>query len=105
MDTNIIESLGLEAVAIVRRDGMFMDGIIPNYVDKETFSIMSATIFMSTISTYSEFKLLQPEKITVYNQGLNMLLYPKNDREIVVSLFSSDKNPDDIYQKLVNLIK
>ncbi|MGC8995102.1 MAG: hypothetical protein ACP5JT_00210 [Thermoplasmata archaeon] len=105
MDTGILENLGLEALAIVRRDGMFVDGVIPNYVDKETFSIMSATIFMSTISTYTEFKLSQPEKILVYNEGLNMLLYPKNEREIVVSLFPNDKNPDEIYQKLISLIK
>ncbi len=43
----IIKEMNLIGVALIKRNGVLMEGVLPDYVDKETFSRMKVTLLCS----------------------------------------------------------
>jgi predicted regulator of Ras-like GTPase activity (Roadblock/LC7/MglB family) len=56
---------GIEASAVVSRDGILMASDIPDDVHGETFAIMSATMLGAAITANSELRKKLPERIIV----------------------------------------
>lgn len=105
LDNNELKELGLEGFAIVRKDGLLVDSMLPNYIDKETFSIMCATIYMGSVSAYNELHLKGPERVTLNGFETNIVILPKDQKEIWVILLSTSMNIEETIRNFLEKIK
>lgn len=105
MDDSILKELKIDGFAIVRRDGLYVDGIIPDYIDKETFSIMSATIFMGAVSEYNELHLKGPDQIILQSLEKNIVLLPKENKEIYVLIIPVENDISETVKNFLEKIK
>lgn len=105
LDKNELKVLNLEGFAIVRKDGLLVDGILPDYIEKETFSIMCATIYMGSVSAYNELHLKGPDRIILNGFDMNLVILPKDQKEMWVIILSSSVNIEETIKNFLEKIK
>ncbi|MGC8701036.1 MAG: roadblock/LC7 domain-containing protein [Thermoplasmata archaeon] len=81
LDINTLKEIGIEGYALVRKDGLLFDSILPDYIDKETFSIMAATTFMGAVSAYNELHLKGPETFVLKGLERYIVLLQKDTKQ------------------------
>jgi len=98
---------GVEAVAVVSRDGLLLAADVPNDVHGETFAIMSATMLGAAITANSELNKNMPHKVVVHSEdghttiagaGANSLL-------VVATRNKNDPTTDRAIESAVGKIK
>jgi len=89
----IIKDLGLIGASLIRRDGTIEEGILPDYVDKETFSIMCATVFGGASTAYDELHFKDPHLLTIFGLEGNIIMFPNGPRNFWALISPVEKDP------------
>ena len=85
---------GVEASAVVSRDGILMASDIPDDVHGETFAIMSATMLGAAITANSELRKKLPERIIVESDDGRTIVAGAGEKSLlVVSVRGTTENP------------
>ncbi|MGC8663600.1 MAG: roadblock/LC7 domain-containing protein [Thermoplasmata archaeon] len=105
LDSNSLKELGIEGYATVRKDGLLSDSILPEYIDKETFSIMVATIYMGSVSAYNELHLKGPETVILRGMERNIILLQKDAKEIYALIIPIEVNMDEALKGFLEKVK
>ncbi len=92
-DLQFINEIGVIGAALVRRDGTLEEANLPENIDKETFSIMCATIYGGATTVYSELNYKEPLNIIVYGKELNLVLFPNSSRDFWVIMIPTSIDP------------
>jgi hypothetical protein len=83
---------GVDATAVVSRDGILVGAEIPPEVHGETFAIMSATMLGAAITANSELNKNMPSKVVVESDdGVCIVAGAGINSILVVSSKSSDR--------------
>ncbi len=75
---------GIEASAVVSRDGILMASDIPDDVHGETFAIMSATMLGAAITANSELRKKQPDRIIVESGDGRTIVAGAGEKSLIV---------------------
>jgi len=75
---------GVEASAVVSRDGILMASDIPDDVHGETFAIMSATMLGAAITANSELRKKLPERIIVESSDGRTIVAGAGSKSLLV---------------------
>jgi predicted regulator of Ras-like GTPase activity (Roadblock/LC7/MglB family) len=75
---------GVEASAVVSRDGILMASDIPDDVHGETFAIMSATMLGAAITANSELRKKLPERIVVESSDGRTIVAGAGSKSLLV---------------------
>lgn len=92
-DIQVISDIGLIGAALIRRDGTLQESLLPENIDKETFSIMCATIYGGATTVYSEMNYKEPPNIIIYGKEINLVLFPNSSRDFWVLLTPTGIDP------------
>jgi predicted regulator of Ras-like GTPase activity (Roadblock/LC7/MglB family) len=83
---------GVDATAVVSRDGILVGAEIPPEVHGETFAIMSATMLGAAITANSELNKNMPSKVVVESDdGMTIVAGAGINSILVVSAKGTDK--------------
>lgn len=93
INDQLLKDLGLLGATLIRRDGTLEEGILPDYVDKETFCIMCATVFGGASTAYDELHFKDPQILTIYGNEGNIIMFPKGPRDFYAIIASPEKDP------------
>jgi len=96
INDQIIKDLGLIGASLIRRDGTLEEGILPDYVDKETFSIMCATVFGGATTAYDELHFKDPQILTIYGMEGNIIMFPNGPRDFWALIAPVGKDPNKV---------
>jgi len=105
LEKNELKELGIEGYASIRKDGLLVESILPEYIDKETFSIMCATIYMGSISAYNELHLKGPDTVILNGFERNMVILPKDQKEIWVIILPVETNVNNAIKNFLEKMK
>jgi predicted regulator of Ras-like GTPase activity (Roadblock/LC7/MglB family) len=84
---------GVDATAVVSRDGILVGAEIPPEVHGETFAIMSATMLGAAITANSELNKNMPSKVVVESDdGMTIVAGAGINSILVVSAKGTDKS-------------
>ena len=75
---------GIEASAVVSRDGILMASDIPDDVHGETFAIMSATMLGAAITANSELRKKLPDRIVVESGDGRTIVAGAGEKSLLV---------------------
>jgi len=75
---------GIEASAVVSRDGILMASDIPDDVHGETFAIMSATMLGAAITANSELRKKLPDRIIVESGDGRTIVAGAGEKSLIV---------------------
>jgi hypothetical protein len=75
---------GVEASAVVSRDGILMASDIPDDVHGETFAIMSATMLGAAITANSELRKKLPDRIVVESTDGRTIVAGAGTKSLIV---------------------
>jgi len=75
---------GIEASAVVSRDGILMASDIPDDVHGETFAIMSATMLGAAITANSELRKKLPDRISVESGDGRTIVAGAGEKSLIV---------------------
>jgi hypothetical protein len=75
---------GIEASAVVSRDGILMASDIPDDVHGETFAIMSATMLGAAITANSELRKKLPDRIIVESDDGRTIVAGAGEKSLLV---------------------
>ncbi|MDP8011641.1 MAG: roadblock/LC7 domain-containing protein [Thermoplasmata archaeon] len=101
INDQVIKDLGLIGATLIRRDGTLIEGILPDYVDKETFSIMCATVFGGASTAYDELHFKDPELLTIYGDEGNVIMFPNGPRDFYAIISPSGMDPKKIKDEFI----
>ncbi|MGC8663470.1 MAG: hypothetical protein ACP5SF_03080 [Thermoplasmata archaeon] len=101
INDQIIKELGLVAATLIRRDGTLIEGVLPEYVDKETFSIMCATVFGGASTAYDELHFKDPELLTIFSSEGNLIMFPNGPRDFYALISPAGSDPVKIKNEFV----
>lgn len=105
LEHNQLKELNLEGYAIVRKDGLLVESMLPDYIEKETFSIMCATIYMGSVSAYNELHLKGPDRVILNGFDINIVILPKDQKEIWVIILPQSANIEETIKNFLEKIK
>ncbi|MEM3965022.1 MAG: roadblock/LC7 domain-containing protein, partial [Thermoplasmata archaeon] len=88
-----INEIGILGVALIKRDGILEDSLLPENVDKETFSIMCATIYGAATTVYSELNYKESLNIVLYGKELNLVIFPNSSRDFWAIMIPANMDP------------
>ncbi|MEM0160721.1 MAG: roadblock/LC7 domain-containing protein [Thermoplasmata archaeon] len=97
---NLKKELHLTGVAIIRRDGTMEDSVLSEQLNKDTFSIMCATIYGAAITANNELKYKNLKKIIIDTESGFLMLLPYKDRHFLISIMPQNSNLDEIANKI-----
>ncbi len=100
-DLKVISDIGLAGAALIRRDGTLEESLLPENIDKETFSIMCATIYGGATTVYTEMNYKEPLNIVVYGKELNLVLFPNSSRDFWVLLSPTNLDPTKAREEFI----
>jgi predicted regulator of Ras-like GTPase activity (Roadblock/LC7/MglB family) len=83
-----IREAGVDAVAVVSRDGSVLGADLPQGVSKETFSIMCATIHGAGMTVSTELKRSPPKQILLQTAEGTVVIAEAGRRALVVFVFT-----------------
>ncbi|MGQ9582930.1 MAG: roadblock/LC7 domain-containing protein [Thermoplasmatota archaeon] len=81
---------GIEASAVVSRDGILLASDIPDDVHGETFAIMSATMLGAAITANSELRKKSPDRILVESSDGRTIVAGAGDKSLIVASTKED---------------
>ncbi len=99
------KELSLTGIAIVRRDGTMEDSILSDQLNKDTFSIMCATIYGAAITANNELKYKNLKRIVIDTESGSLLLLPYKDRHFLISIAPQNSNLDELAKKISSKIQ
>jgi len=97
---NLKKELSLTGIAIIRRDGTMEDSVLSEQLNKDTFSIMCATIYGAAITADNELKYKDLKRIVIDTESGSLLLLPYKDRHFLISITPQNSNIDEIAKKI-----
>ncbi|MCD4765377.1 MAG: roadblock/LC7 domain-containing protein [Methanosarcinales archaeon] len=81
---------GIEACAIVSRDGLLMSSDMPDGIMGETFAAMSATMLGAAETTTTELNKGLPSRITVESQNGKLICMGAGSKALLVVMAKPD---------------
>jgi predicted regulator of Ras-like GTPase activity (Roadblock/LC7/MglB family) len=102
---NVAKNMGIIAAALIRRDGTLEDSYFLENIDKDTFSIMCATIQASTLKIYNEIFYKEPFRIVIYGKDANLLIFPYVSKDFWALLVPITMPPERTINDFLGKIK
>lgn len=96
INEQIVKDLGLIGASLIRRDGTLEEGIFPDYVDRETFSIMCATVFGGAVTAYDELHFKDPHTLIIHGEDGIIIMFPNGPRNFWALISPVDKDPEKV---------
>jgi predicted regulator of Ras-like GTPase activity (Roadblock/LC7/MglB family) len=100
-DLQFINEIGIIGTALIRRDGTLEESLLPENIDKETFSIMCATIYGGATTVYTEMNYKEPLDIVIYGKELNLVIFPNSSRDFWVLLIPTSMDPSKAREEFI----
>ncbi|MGC8646150.1 MAG: hypothetical protein ACP5RZ_01215 [Thermoplasmata archaeon] len=102
INMDVLKNLGIMGASLIKRDGTLEESLLPDYVDKETFSIMCATVYGGAATAYDELRFKDPHLITINGQEGNVVMFPNGPRDFWALIVPPDKDPLKIRDDFLN---
>ncbi|MVT13890.1 MAG: hypothetical protein GPW19_00020 [Euryarchaeota archaeon] len=99
IDENKLRELGFRGVAVIKKDGKLENAVLPDHLDREMFSLMTAIMFSSseTINKEMDFNI---DIIRMYGHKWDLVIM-KKDNYSFYAIFTKHNMPvDEIKEKL-----
>jgi len=102
IDENKLRELGFRGIAVIKRDGSLENAILPDHLDRETISLMIATIFSSSeiINDEINFKM---DYIRIYGDEWDLAIIKKDNYSFYVIITKYNMPVDEIKEKLMKI--
>ncbi len=101
----VVQDLGLIGAALIRKDGTVVKNILPDEIDKETFSVMCATIFGAAATVYGEMKYKEPKQIFMEGMEGYVLLFPFDSRHFWSLIIPANKDVKKVTDEFIEKTK
>jgi predicted regulator of Ras-like GTPase activity (Roadblock/LC7/MglB family) len=99
------KEMNLVGIAIVRRDGTIGDSLLSEQLNKDTFSIMCATIYGAAITANNELKYKNLKKIVIDTESGSLVIVPFKDRHFIISIVPQNSNIDHVIENINSKIQ
>lgn len=91
----------VDAVAVIRRDGILMASNFPQYsMGNEVFAMMSATIIGAAKNITQKSSMGMPSRITIHTKDGNIIIASAGPKALLVCLIKDSKDPSLLSEAL-----
>ncbi len=101
----VVQELGLIGAALIRKDGTVVRNLLPDGIDKETFSVMCATIYGAAVTVYGEMKYKEPTQIFMEGQEGHVVLLPFDSRHFWSLIIPATKDVKKVTEEFLEKTK
>ena len=88
--TELNRSAGVNASAVVSRDGLLMSSVMPEDIDAEAFAAMTATMLGAAETAFSELKKGVAERVIVEGTHAKIIAMGAGPKALIVVLTDPD---------------
>jgi predicted regulator of Ras-like GTPase activity (Roadblock/LC7/MglB family) len=99
IDENKLRELGFRGVAIIRRDGRLENAVLPDHLDREMFSLMTAIMFSSSETINDEINS-KMNYVRIDGDEWDLVIMKKDNYNFYAILAKHNMPADEIKEKL-----